>query len=106
MAIFRRQRSVSAQLVLDLAAVTTSSPFGRELAIVVVDLVWLSVFPFILLAVGGSTRLELMGLVCCTSFLVVNVLINSALIVMFVRHGYDSCACKRSTVDRRYSSGN
>jgi len=36
-------------------------PLGWEFLIVVMDFVRLSVFPFIFLAIGSSTRLELMG---------------------------------------------
>ena len=86
MAILGCQRFVSAQFVLDLSTMTATSPFDWEILVVIMDAVWLSVLPFVFFAVRGGTGLKLMGLVCGVSVVLVNMLSNSSLVVVLVRH--------------------
>jgi len=75
-------------------------PLGWKLVVIVVHPVRLSVFPLVLFAVGGGTRLELMCFVSCTRLVFLDVLVDSALVVMFVRHGSYGLGCKCSTAEK------
>ena len=48
-------------MILDLAAVAASFPLDVEILIVVVDAVWLTVFPLVDVSVSAVTRLVLVG---------------------------------------------
>lgn len=52
-AVLRRERFVSAQLILDLAAMALALPFDVEFFIVFVDFVRSPVLPLVLLTVCG-----------------------------------------------------
>lgn len=58
-----RQRLVSTELVLDLAAVALTFPFHIELLVVAVDSVWWLVFPLILFSMCCRAGLVLMWII-------------------------------------------
>ena len=61
MAVLRRERLLSAELVLHFAAVALAFPFHVEVLVVGVDAVGLVVFPFVFFAVRGGASLVLVS---------------------------------------------
>ena len=70
-AVLGLQRTVSAQLVLNLATVALPLPFDIEflIVLVIVDFVRRPMLPLVLLSVGGRAGLILVGLTPTTTIL-------------------------------------